>query len=481
MSDSKRKKKMKKIYKYVLSFLMMGTALGLQSCEDYFDLHENPNLVTNPPLHAMLSTATQKTGLNSQRVANITSYFVQHLASPSAGGATDTYQVTDYTSTWDALYLAMADIYDMKQKAIEEGASDYVGVANILMSYHLSLVSDMWGDAPYTQAFDNSTLTPPFDSEEALYTEALRLLDEGIAELNKPESRIVLDEDNDLIHGGDKARWIKTAHAFKARLLNKVSKTSSYDPAAVLSAVENSYTSNADDAQMGVFVARNPWATIALNNASLLLGGWLSEQLVNHLNGTTYGVKDPRLPKITDPTVNGTFVGTPNGVGNVGPANNTIKDESYISLNSPLTGELSPLVIVSYAEIKFIEAEAAFRAGDRQRAYTAYLEGIRASMDKLQVPAAERDAYLNNAAVAVGAANLTLDLIFKEKYVVTYLNPEAWNDARRYDYQYAGFTLPEGADLPTFIRRVAYPQGETSKNPNTPESPVLSERLWWDM
>ena len=53
--------------------------------------------------------------------------------------------MTDYTSTWDALYLAMADIYDMKQKAIEEGASDYVGVADILMAYHLTLVSDMWG------------------------------------------------------------------------------------------------------------------------------------------------------------------------------------------------------------------------------------------------------------------------------------------------------------------------------------------------
>ncbi len=62
-------------------------------------------------------------------------------------------------------------------------------------------------------------------------------------------------------------------------------------------------------------------------------------------------------------------------------------------------------------------------------------------MDKLQVPAgAERTAYIT--AASVGAAALTRELIFREKYVATYLNPEAWNDARRFDYQYKDFTLP---------------------------------------
>jgi hypothetical protein len=471
---------MRKLYKYALAFIMLGASLSLQSCKDYFDLNDNPNLVSSPPLSAMLSTATHKTGLNSQRVAATTSFYVQYVASPVAGNATDTYQVVDLTGTWDALYLAMADIYDMKQKAIEEEATDYIGVANIMMAYHLNLVTDLWGDAPYAEAFDNSTLTPGFNSERDLYAEALRLLEEGIVELNKTDSRITLNAANDLIHGGNKTRWIRTAYAFKARMLNKVSKLPSYSTTEVLAAVNNSYQSNEDDAQMAVFALRNPWAQLALNNTNLVLGGWLSEQFVNHLNGTTYGVVDPRLTRITDPTATGTFVGTPNGTGNIGPANNTVRDEVYISRNSPLTGDLSPLTIASFAEMKFIEAEAAFRAGDRQRAYDAYIAGITAHMNKLGVPEGERNAYLNNPAVGVGAANLTLDLIFKEKYVVTYLNPEAWNDARRYDYQYADFTLPANAELPTFIRRVAYPQGEASKNPNTPDTPILSERLWWD-
>jgi len=140
------------------------------------------------------------------------------------------------------------------------------------------------------------------------------------------------------------------------------------------------------------------------------------------------------------------------------------------------------LLIMTYAELKFIEAEAALRANDRLRAYAAYLAGITANMNKLQVPAAERDAYLSNSVVAVGESGLTLDLIFKEKYVATYLNPEAWNDVRRHDYGYEDFTLPENAALDTFIRRLEYPTGERSENgSNVPTVGSLSDRLWWDM
>jgi len=472
---------MKRLFRYTFAFLLVGAMIGMQSCEDYFDLTENPNLVNNPPLATMLSTTTSKTGLNSQRVANITSYFVQYLASPSAGGSTDTYEVTDYTSTWDALYLAMADIYDMKQKATIEEASDYVGVADVMMAYHLTLVADLWGSAPFSEAFVSSTLTPGFDTEEELYNTSLDLLDEAIVELAKTDSKVILDPVNDLIHHGSKDNWLKTAYALKARLLNKVTGTDAYDPQAVLDAVENSYTSNADNADMGVFESRNPWAAIAINNQNLVLGGWLSEQLIEQLKGTNGGILDPRLEQIATETVQGGFVGTPNGAGNVGSASNTVRDESYISLTSPLTGEEAPLIIVSYPEVKMIEAEAALRAGLNERAYTAYLEAIRASMELLEVDPAAALAYINSPAVSVGAANLTLDMIFAQKYIITYLNPEAWNDARRFDYMYEDFTLPVGAALDTFIRRLAYPTGEATKNPNTPESPPLSDPLWWDM
>ncbi|MBD2756886.1 SusD/RagB family nutrient-binding outer membrane lipoprotein [Spirosoma validum] len=465
-----------------IALTMIALLVGASGCkEDYFNMASNPNLISNPPLNSLLSTTTQKTAYSSQRVANTTSYFVQYLANPGAGGQTDTYQITDYTGTWDYIYFAMADLRDMKLKAQEQGATDYVGVADVMLAYHINLIADTFGSGPFSNAFTGTTLTPTYDSEETLYTTALGLLNESLTELAKTDSKIKLAAANDLIHKGSNTAWIKTANALKARMLNKVSKKSTYKPADVLDAVSKSYAANADDAQMASYQLRSPWATVARNNAQLVLDGWLSNQLVNQLNGTTYGIIDPRIEKITDKTVNGTYVGTRNGQGNVG-GNNTVKDEVYISLNSPWSGDASPLFIATYAEMKFVEAEAAFRAGDKARAYTAYLAGIRANMDKFGVATAARDTYVNDKSVSVGADALTLDLIFKEKYVATYLNPEAWNDARRFDYKYKGFTLPLNAALGTaFIRRVAYPNAEISKNgKNVPADVVLSTPLWWD-
>jgi hypothetical protein len=86
-----------------------------------------------------------------------------------------------------------------------------------------------------------------------------------------------------------------------------------------------------------------------------------------------------------------------------------------------------------------------------------------------------------NPSVSVGETNLTLNLIFKEKYVAMFLNPEAWVDVRRNDYQYQDFELPEGAAMSTFIRRLAYPTVEVSRNGNNVPAVVgLDERLAFD-
>ena len=130
-------------------------------------------------------------------MGNITSYFVQYLANPGSGGSTDTYQETDYTSTWDAIYYAMADLTDMKRLANQQGASEYVGVANVLLSYNLTLIADSFGSGPFSQAFTGEPLTPAYDSQEQMYTTAMTLLNEGITELAKTDSKIKLSESPD--------------------------------------------------------------------------------------------------------------------------------------------------------------------------------------------------------------------------------------------------------------------------------------------
>jgi hypothetical protein len=93
----------------------------------------------------------------------------------------------------------------------------------------------------------------------------------------------------------------------------------------------------------------------------------------------------------------------------------------------------------------------------------------------------EKNAYLADPIVAPGIAAFTIDHIFKEKYVAMFLHPESWTDARRYDYKYKDFTLPQGALLNTFIRRVNYPTSELSRNAaNVPNITSLTEKLYFE-
>lgn len=469
--------------KRISVYILLLCAIAVTSCKKYLDVNQNPNAATKPPLNGLLTRVTQNTAQNTFRVSNITSYYVQYLASPNVASPTDTYEPIDASTTWTFLYDNMTDLYDMEQLAISMGATQHQGVAKILMAINLQYIHDLWGDGPYSEAFGGTNLAPKYDGAQTIYQALVQLLDQGIALVQAPGSKVnlssVASNNPDLIHKGSVAAWVRTGNAMKARLLNRLSKTAQYNTTAILAAAAASYTAVGQDAAITTFAVRNPWNQVAVNNAGLLLDGWLSEYFVDAMDGTTFGIFDPRLRRITDTTRFGDYRGTRNGKGRVGSG--TQKEESYVNLTGFYSSTNSPLFIIMYEEVKFIEAEAAFRANDRPKAYAAYLEGIRANMNRLGVSAADRDAYVNHASVSVGEAGLTLNLIFKEKYKALYLNPETWNDARRFNYQYQGFQLPLNAVAPAYIRRLVYPTVETSRNgANTPKISDVTSRLWWD-
>ena len=460
-------------------YILLGVLLLAACKKGYLDVNQsNPNLTDKPPINGLLAATTYATGKNVFYMGYVASYYVQQLASPNVGSGSDIYDDVDRSSTWRSLYLAVEDLRQMQALAVEKSAYEHIGVAKVLEAFNISMLIDFFGDVPYTEAWNKTIFKPQYDNEKNLYDTCLSLLDAGIAAFNLTDPLVKLDAGNDLIHGGNKTAWIATAYALKARLLNRKSKLADYNPQAILEALSHSYTSNGNDAQLTRFENQSPWDSVALRNASANLDGWLSATFINALNGTTYGVFDPRLPRITDTTRYGDYRGTVNGAGRVGSGTDT--GQCYLSIKGFYSGPGAPLLLVTYAEMKFIEAEAYFST-DKAKSYQAYLDGIAANMDKVGVSATEKSAYLANPAVGVGVTAYTKALLFKEKYVATFLQPETWTDARRFDYQYKDFKLPQGALLSTFIRRAGYPASETSRNgEHVPVVNSLADKLWWD-
>jgi len=470
---------MQVLFRYTIILLIIVSA---QSCKKFLDVNTNPNAPTTAPINGLLLRVTQQTSLNVFNAGNITSYYVQYFASPNPSSPTDTYDEIDASGTWTALYDNMTDIYDMEKMAKENGATQYQGVAKLLMAMNLQIVHNLWGAAPYSAAFSSETLTPTYDDATTIFKTTLTLIDEGIALLQQSGSKIIIPTgatSPDLIHQGVTAKWIKTAHALKARLLNQLSKTTQYNPSTIFAELGAAYTSAADAAFVTTFDVRNPWNAVAVANAGQILQGWLSEYYVDAMNGKSFGIMDPRLPLIATITKFGDYRGTRSGKGRIGTGIN--QEESYISTTGYYSSIKSPLFIITYEEMKFIEAEVAFRTNDKPRAYAAYLTGIRENMNKMGVAAAARDAYVSAPTVSVGAAALTLELIFREKYKALFLMPVTWDDARRFDYKYQGFQMPLNAVKPTFIRRLVYPSVEKSRNgANVPVVTDVTQKLWWD-
>lgn len=113
----------------------------------------------------------------------------------------------------------------------------------------------------------------------------------------------------------------------------------------------------------------------------------------------------------------------------------------------------SPSVMASYVEACFIKAEVLFRQGDKAGAFTAYKNGVKASIDAVNeqidiwtaedanlkscpsfthIEQAEIDNFLNNALGS--SADLTLGKIMTQKLLAMPFSNENWNDMRRYDY-----------------------------------------------
>ncbi len=462
-------------------YIFLLIILTTLSCDDYLDINDNPNGATTPPIKGLLANVTYNSAINVYRVSDVTNYYTQYFASPNEASSTDVHERISTNGIWLNIYNICSDIYDIEKFASESNSIEYIGVAKTLMALNLGMAVDVYGDIPYTEAFSFETIVPTYDDDEAIYDVILTLLDQAITAFNQDNEGEGLTASNDFIHGGDIDAWKKTAYGLKARYLNHLSGTSQYNKASILDALSKSYSSNADDAQLSTFQNRNPWGQAAINNAGLSLDVWLSEQLVDAMNGNTFGVFDPRLPLITNPLPNGSYVGTQNGVGRIGDG--TVPFEVYLSTDGYYSSEDSPLFVLTYPEMKFIEAEVQLRDNKPTEAYAAYLEGIKSHMEKLGVATEDMNSYLSDPVVAVGAGNLTLKTIFKEKYIALFLSYETWVDARRNNYDYEDFTIPANHNTALggqFIRRLDYPDSEYQRNAANVPTVDLLTKIWWD-
>jgi hypothetical protein len=369
---------------------------------------------------------------------------------------------SDVNNMWNSVYAGeMMDAQRLIKLSVEQKSPAYAGVGKICLGWCLGEMTNLFGAIPYSEAFQGSAnLTPVFDKQSTIYNTVRTLLTEAIDDLGKTNS-ITLK--GDLVYGNNSDQWIKAAHSLLARLelnTSKVKGDAAYT--AALAHITEGFSSNADDFQVAFGSDEpnsNPIYQFMRDRGDIVM----ASTLMDNLNS----VNDPRAAFYAKPgsadNLHGSIPGTQDGTAALPGSYNA--------------DAASPVVMMSYSELKFIEAEAKFQT-DANGALAAYKVAVAASV--LKVTGALNQEWLDANINIETSSSLTLEKIMNQKYLALYSQNQAYTDFRRTGFP-TFLVRPLGALRDAPPRRFPYPQEEVTYNSaNIPAGGDLNGSMWID-
>lgn len=443
--------------KYLVIFILGFTALTFSACDSWVDNNVNvdPNNPVDAPINLVLPSAEVSLAyVVGGDLSRFTGVWMQHFQGVDRQfEPINRYQQTesDIDNTWQTLYqTTLNSLRIVETKATESNSPHYRGVARILMAAAYGHIVDVWGDAPFSEAIGgNSNLKPKYDKAQDIYAGIQKMLDDGIADCSSATSTLKPTAASDIIYAGNMAKWIKAAHALKARYHWRLG-----NGASALTSIANAIGAQADDAMVNF--SEDPTGENPLSQFMSQRSGYMTVgvKLVELMNAT----EDPRRDAYIEADKDGKFT---------------------IDCNpGPLfASSSSPVPLVTYAEMMFIRAEIKVGQSEDADAKQSYTNAIKASMALAGASDGEATTYLGRADVMPSSA-LTLKHVMEQKFLAMYTQPETFSDWRRTGIP--ALASPANAVGPT-PRRFLYPLSERLYNSaNMPTGITTANRLFWD-
>ena len=470
--------------KTALSILLAGVVLSGCNPKDFGDTNVSPNGATKPITSALLTNV--ESGLGGVPQSTNQGFYVQYYSELQYPGNSLYLQTA---ASWDAFYTGaledLQNIINLCTKAPTTVVGDgnpvnQIQIARIMKAYVYSILTDRYGDIPYSKAL-GSDLQVPYDKQQAIYTDLLKELTSAVSSFATASPAIK----GDIIYGGDLTKWKKFANSLRMVLSSHLSKV---DPAtgktqflAALNDANGYISSNADNFTLS-YVSTFPNAFSALSTASFFA---ISKTIADTL--TKYS--DPRLP-IYGQQVGGKVKGVPYG-NNTGHslAFLTANPDYSLALDASLKTATSPVVLLSAAYIDLLRADAALdpNYATGEVALTLYKKGITDSWAQWGATG-DINAYLTNLGTSAAVTRPQVQLqIWLALYNCTQF---AWDEWRRTGIPVLA-PAPDAVNLTkTIPRRFAYPTTEPQVNGDAYKAAIAvfpygggdthDNKVWWD-
>ena len=479
-----------------------------QGCSNYLDINHDPNALADIPEVKVLLPAAEMGVANNLMGWDFgfgggfwVEYWTQTYTASQFKSLCQ-YLPTGFNTAYQSLLSQpLPDLKYIIDNTKEDVNKGYYFVAEALSIFTWQIITDVWGDMPYSEALQGAQglLHPKQDKQQDIYADLMNRIDALLA-IDLSASSI--DEKYDYNYSGDLTAWYKFATTLKLKLMLRLSETSQYNNGKVLSFIQSAdlLKSSAkipgsvwNDAQEG---KRHPMREFQAGGANYLSTNVIAcKTFIDYLSTNS----DPRLATLFSGT-KGAFFGDYASTGDADGNGTTDDKEKYATV---VFGGNMDLMLMSDWEVDFYIAEVYARAGS-SKARDYYEAGVIASLNQ--------QGITDYSIIETGYAKWTggnteaqIKQIAMQKWVANcnYQHIESFLERNRTKYpsvndidiaanrQYAWSNFPVGSLTISVVGRALlkgnlpasamYPDSYMFRNNNAPKQKQdVGEKVWWN-
>ena len=481
--------------------ILIAMAVSATSCKKFGDTNVSPNSALVPVTSALLTSA--ETYISADAVGSFSStvaypisgfytpFFVQHWSQiqypdnslyPTSGVSFDSYYINplkDLQNILDILGKQPANAFANGGNSVNQ-----IQIARILKAYYFSILTDRYGDVPYSKALGGAVAVP-YDKQQDIYTDLFKELTSAVSSFQSSGGPIT----GDIVYGGSLAKWKKFANSLRLSLALRLSKV---DPAtgktqflAALNDAGGVISSNSDNFQITFPGGSFNYPIYNLTTASVVA---ISKFMADKMNG----YKDPRITAYGEVAADGTVSGFPYGL-------NRTDAQAYIATKVPyslafaktLKTPSSTVYIFTAAYVNLLRAEAAITYSTGENSSTLLTNGITASWAQWGTTGGVVDVptYIVSATAANGGS--LLKTIQEQEWIALFGSEQnAYDEWRRTGIPALTPAIDATNPSKQIPRRFPYGSTEASTNGAAYSAAVAAmpyggadnevSRVWWD-
>lgn len=442
------------------------------NCSNLFeddDITSNPNAVTNVDIRTLLSGTLLGMSILHEdtdvRIASLWSREINGFARAHLGFSQ--YIVASTNFSWKNLYPVAGQARLIQEKADIIGDKRIKGVGQVIEALVIAKATALYGDVPYSQAFNIDQFPNPiYDSQINVYSQLQTTLDNAIINLSATTGLAFAN--NDFIFNGNSTKWKQAAYTLKARLyLHTANYAMAIDAGNKGIATTNGDALVPHGQSQGIDINQNyDFFKVRFAGDVGFDGAYLPQLMQSRINSANIKTNETALFN------HFTAIGL-TAVGRLDA--NTV--------NGAFTNN-APHPILTFYENQLIIAEAYTRLGNENAAIIAlntvrtgltggYFNGkIFSTSGRLYENYVASDFVQNGLANPNNYSNPQIALLYEiisQRYIILLMQYESFNDYRRLSSAMPVVQLPIPLSVGTQKpQRFIYPESQINSNTNTP-------------